>query len=66
MKSPDGLLGLWTIDDNFRIVGALTITSEECRKYHDTVIRLPKIISHYPSLKTIKWHRSKVFRHLEV
>ena len=54
-------LGLWAIDYDFRIIVAPEIISEEYRKHHQTVIRLPKIVSHRPSLKAIKWHRSNIF-----
>ncbi len=54
-------LGLWTLDDDYRIILAPGITSEEYRKYHNTPMRLPKLASHHPSSKAIKWHRSIVF-----
>jgi hypothetical protein len=54
-------LGLWSLDDGYRIIVAPEITSEEYRKYHNTPMRLPKLASHHPSPKAVKWHRTKVF-----
>lgn len=59
-------LGLWSLDDDFRIIVAPGITSNEYRKYHNTLMRLPQLVSHYPSPKVVRWHRSKVFCHVKV
>jgi hypothetical protein len=56
-------LGLWTLDDDYRIIVASEITSEVYQKYHQTLMRLPRVVSQHPSSKAIKWHRSKVFCH---
>ncbi len=54
-------LGFWSLDDDYRIIVAPGVTAVEYRKYHNTPVRLPNVASHRPSLKAVKWHRSKVF-----
>jgi hypothetical protein len=59
-------LGLWAIDDDYRIIIAPEIIPEEYRKYHQTLIRLPRIVLHRPSPKAIRWHRNNVFCHVKI
>jgi putative restriction endonuclease len=54
--------GLLTIDDGYTVKVSNFITSDAYRKLQGQTINLPKNEQHRPSLDSLKFHRSNVFR----